>query len=72
MEVEVAAKFLVGALARENHLDAQRLDLPREDEHGCACARRACFSALGVDRVMIIGVPTQEHGSEFSWVWGVE
>jgi hypothetical protein len=30
-EVEVAAENLVGALAREDHLHAHRLDLPRND-----------------------------------------
>mmetsp|Transcript_47141 Transcript_47141/g.124201 ORF Transcript_47141/g.124201 Transcript_47141/m.124201 type:complete len:620 (-) Transcript_47141:169-2028(-) len=38
VEVEVAGEGLVGALARHDHLDAHRLDLAREEEHGRARA----------------------------------
>ena len=38
VEVEIARERLVGALARHDHLDAHRLDLAREEEHGRAGA----------------------------------
>jgi hypothetical protein len=51
VEVEVAAQELVGALPREHHLDAQRLDLARHQEHGRA----------GPDRRHVVGLVVIYH-----------
>ena len=51
VEVEVAAQELVGALPREHHLDAQRLDLARHQEHGRA----------GPDRRHVVGLVVIDH-----------
>ena len=51
VEVEVAAQELVGALPREHHLDAQRLDLARHQKHGRA----------GPDRRHVVGLVVVDH-----------
>lgn len=53
VEVEVASEELVGALAGDDHLDPERLDLARHEEHGRARPdRRHVVRLRVVDHVL--------------------
>ena len=54
--LSVPAEDLVGALPREDHLDAVRLDLARHEEHGCGGADGGRVERLEVEDHIRYGV----------------
>ena len=58
VEVEVATEELVGAFAGQHHLNPERLDLARHQEHGRARAYRRHVVSLVVVDHLLDGVDT--------------